>query len=359
MIHVASPAASPTSMRTVPLVAVERTRPVATTTSTSAGRWMSDAVTTTEPSVTMTATDSTRRRPDTSRRTELAVGDADQLQPGGVAPERFDDAAATNRVGGRHAAGQHVDVAERRLAVLALGVERGAGGGAEDVALLDGGELGGDRLQRSGDLGRQGCHVVAIGIGVGGRVRAPDGDRVAHDDERPAARLDVALERQADGHDHQVGSRRRRRRGRCAPHRSERDRGWLGLRWSLRGRWRPSRRGRAHGGRPRTPTGCRRCDRHRLARCTGRTPARPSSGRATTTFHSDALAMNRGSVRSTAVMTIGSTKPLPWLATITTGRSPRNLSRPTTSTERWNARASTNAMSPITRSVALRNSRGA
>ena len=57
------------------------------------------------------------------------------------------------------------------------------------------------------------------------------------------------------------------------------------------------------------------------ARYTGKTPARPSKGRATGTFHSDALAMNRGRRPRTAATTIGSTKPLPWLAARSAGRS--------------------------------------
>jgi hypothetical protein len=94
-------------------------------------------------------------------------------------------------------------------------------------------------------------------------------------------------------------------------------------------------------------------------RYTGRTPASHRNGRATTTFQSAAFARNRGRRPSTPATTTGSTKPLPWFATINTGRSRGSRSRQRTSTDRWNASTIPRAARPSVRSVKRRNNRGA
>ena len=67
--------------------------------------------------------------------------------------------------------------------------------------------------------------------------------------------------------------------------------------------------------------------------------------------------MKRGSRRSSAAMTSGSTKPLKWLATISTGRSSGMRARPTSSMRRKKQATSARATSPMARSTARRGPR--
>ena len=90
-------------------------------------------------------------------------------------------------------------------------------------------------------------------------------------------------------------------------------------------------------------------------------PARRSSQPATGTRWSAALATNRGVRRIALVMSTGSTNPLKWLATSSTGRSVGYRSLPATST-RWNSSAAANratqAIRRRTRPAPWRQSRG-
>ena len=65
MIHVRSMVTRPSSSRTVPFVAVDRTSPVPIVMTRSAGRWINVAATTIEPPNSNANTDSVTRAGDT------------------------------------------------------------------------------------------------------------------------------------------------------------------------------------------------------------------------------------------------------------------------------------------------------
>ena len=69
-------------------------------------------------------------------------------------------------------------------------------------------------------------------------------------------------------------------------------------------------------------------------RYTGMRPARARKGRARVTFHRVALAMKRGSRPSAWTATTGSTSPLKWLMTMSTGPSSGTRDSPSTVTSR-------------------------
>jgi hypothetical protein len=83
-------------------------------------------------------------------------------------------------------------------------------------------------------------------------------------------------------------------------------------------------------------------------------PATASSGRMGQIFHSVALARKRGTRPNARVRTIGSTNPLKWFATTSTGRSFGMRSRSATSTFRKKPKTSRRASPARARSMARR-----
>ena len=199
---------SPSSSRTVPLVAVDRTSPVPIVTIRIAGRWISVAATTSDPP--------NSRRPPTAPpatvervRAELIVGDADQLQSGRECAVRLDDLIRRTSAGA---------VANRR-ATISVSANVGwcvvglldASGRPEHFALLDVGEPWRDRLQRRRDPFGECLRVGMVRLTVSVELvcgEVGDDDRLTEHHRDAAARLDLALVRHADRHDHDVGGRR-------------------------------------------------------------------------------------------------------------------------------------------------------